>query len=96
MLFARLIPLVRSFISLAAGLAEMALGKFALFTVLGCGIWCTTLAALGYSLGSSWHKVAKGFSFVGYLALGLAILAIVAAFALRIRAVRRERIDRAR
>ena len=95
-LFARLIPLVRSFISLAAGLAEMALGKFSLFTVLGCGIWCTTLAALGYSLGSSWHKVAKGFSYVGYLALGLAILAIVTAFALRIRAVRRERIDRAR
>jgi len=35
-LFGRLIPLVRSFVSLAAGLAEMARGKFAIFTVIGC------------------------------------------------------------
>ena len=93
-LFARLIPLVRSFISLAAGLAEMALGQLSLFTVLGCGILVhhvRATRALGYSLGSSWHKVAKGFSYVGYLALGLAILAIVTAFALRVRAARRAR-----
>src|SRR5271165_267310 len=52
-LFGRFIPLLRSFVSFAAGLGEMAIAKFVLFTVIGCAIWCTALALLGKSLGSS-------------------------------------------
>lgn len=90
-LFGRLIPLVRSFISLAAGLAEMVLGKFAVFTVIGCAIWCATLASIGYSLGSSWHHVVKDFSFAGYIALGLVVLAIAAVLLHRLSVIREER-----
>ena len=46
-LFGRFIPLLRSFVSFAAGLGEMAIGKFLAFTVVGCAIWCTALASLG-------------------------------------------------
>ena len=90
-LIARFIPLVRSFISVAAGLGEMALGKFAVFTVIGCAAWCAALASIGYSLGSSYEHVIKGFSYAGYIAIVLVVLAIVALFLHRLRVVRAER-----
>jgi membrane protein DedA with SNARE-associated domain len=90
-LFGRFVPLLRSFVSLAAGLAEMALGKFLLFTVIGCTIWCAALTGLGYSLGSSYHHVLKDFSDAGYVVAAVVIIAIIFAFAHRIRAVRAQR-----
>jgi membrane protein DedA with SNARE-associated domain len=90
-LFGRFIPLLRSFVSLAAGLGEMALGKFVLFTVIGCTVWDAALAGLGYSLGSSYKHVLKDFSDAGYAIAAIAILAVIFAFAQRIRAVRQER-----
>ena len=54
----RLIPGVRQYISLPAGLARMSLGRFALYTALGAGIWVTVLALLGYFLGAHEEQVA--------------------------------------
>lgn len=90
-LFARLVPLVRSFISLAAGLAEMSRVKFALLTLLGCAIWCAALASIGYSLGSSWHHVIKDFSYAGYVAIVLVVLAVAVVFYHRLTTLRKER-----
>ncbi len=50
----RLIPGVRQYISLPAGLAKMPIWRFALYTGLGAGIWVSVLAILGYEIGS--HK----------------------------------------
>jgi len=94
-LFARFIPLVRSFISLAAGLAEMALAKFAVFTVIGCTIWCAVLAAVGYSLAGQWSSIEKDFSYAGYVAALLVVLAVAFLFWHRIRVVRAERAEQA-
>jgi len=55
----RLIPGVRQYISMPAGLARMHLGKFSLYTVLGAGIWVTVLALLGYYLGANEDQVAQ-------------------------------------
>jgi membrane protein DedA with SNARE-associated domain len=55
--FSRMIPVVRAFISLPAGVAEMPLGKFTLYTFLGSLPWTFGLAAAGYALGSQWTKV---------------------------------------
>src|SRR3984957_12537540 len=66
-LFGRFIPLLRSFVSLAAGLGEMAVGKFLAFTVLGCAIWCAALASIGYNLASTYTSVVNGFSYAGYV-----------------------------
>src|SRR3984957_11723483 len=90
-LFGRFIPLLRSFVSFAAGLGEMALPKFAVFTVIGCAVWCTALCSLGYSLGSSYNHVLKAFSFAGYVIGALAVLAVVVVFWHRLRAYRSQR-----
>jgi membrane protein DedA with SNARE-associated domain len=75
-LFGRFIPLLRSFVSFAAGLGEMAPLKFLAFTVIGCTVWCTALVSLGYSLGASYNHVLKGFSYAGYVLAALAVLAV--------------------
>jgi membrane protein DedA with SNARE-associated domain len=90
-LFGRFVPLLRSFVSFAAGLGEMAVAKFLLFTVIGCAIWCTALTSLGYSLGSSYNHVLKAFSYAGYVAAVLAVIAIALVFVHRVRVVRQER-----
>ena len=87
-LFGRFIPLLRSFVSFAAGLGEMAFAKFLLFTVIGCAIWCTALTCLGYSLGGTYHHVLNGFSYAGYIAAALFVLAVVALFLHRFRVLR--------
>jgi membrane protein DedA with SNARE-associated domain len=90
-LFGRFIPLLRSFVSFAAGLGEMAIAKFAVFTIVGCAVWCAALVSLGYSLGSSYNHVLKAFSDVGYVAAALAVIAVVVLFLHRLRVVREER-----
>ena len=94
-LFGRFVPLLRSFVSFAAGLGEMALAKFSLFTIIGCAVWCTALCSLGYSLGSSYNHVLKAFSFAGYILAALAVVAIAVVFWHRLREYRSQR-DRER
>lgn len=89
-LFGRFIPLLRSFVSLAAGLGEMTFGKFIGFTVVGVVVWCGVLASIGYSLGASWHHVIKVFSDAGYVAAALLVLAVVVVIVHRVRVVRAE------
>lgn len=89
--FGRLIPLLRSFVSLAAGLGEMGIVKFEIFTILGSAIFVATLASIGYSLGASWHHVINGFSYAGYVLAAIAVVMILALIAHRIRTLRAER-----
>jgi len=53
----RLMPLIRSFISLPAGIAKMRMGKFLIYTFAGSFIWCTALSFGGYLLGQNWEKI---------------------------------------
>ncbi len=53
----RLLPVIRTFISLPAGVARMPFGRFTLYTVLGCLPWTFALAGLGYALGENWTAV---------------------------------------
>jgi membrane protein DedA with SNARE-associated domain len=89
--FGRFVPFVRSFISIAAGIGEMAVAKFLFFTVAACTIWCGALASIGFALGSSWHRIITDFSYVGYLAAGLVIILALLFVVHRLRQVRLER-----
>jgi membrane protein DedA with SNARE-associated domain len=53
---ARLLPVVRSFVALPAGFAEMNMWKFQLYTFAGSWIWCFGLAYLGERLGDKWES----------------------------------------
>ena len=53
----RLLPVVRTFISLPAGIARMHFTKFLIYTFLGSFIWCTGLAYGGYLLGEHWEQI---------------------------------------
>lgn len=59
--FSRLLPAVRTFISLPAGLAEMNLWKFSIYTFLGSLIWSTFLTCIGFYLGENWHGLEEYF-----------------------------------
>ena len=80
-LFCRVIPLVRSLISIPAGMSNMNFCQFLLFTTIGTLVWNTVLVNLGASVGSNWHQIVEYmdvFSNVVYAILGLLfILAIV-------------------
>ncbi len=53
----RLLPVVRTFISLPAGIARMNFPKFLIYTFLGSFPWCLGLAYAGYQLGAHWEQV---------------------------------------
>jgi membrane protein DedA with SNARE-associated domain len=53
----RLLPVVRTFISLPAGIARMNVPKFLIYTFIGSMIWCSALSYGGYLLGEHWEKL---------------------------------------
>lgn len=59
--FGRLVPLVRSLISIPAGMSNMKFGLFLLFTTLGTLIWNTVLVSVGAAVGDNWDEI------VGYM-----------------------------
>lgn len=75
-LFGRLVPLVRAFVSLPAGVAKMPLGRFTAFSLVGSLPWIIGLALAGEALGSEWTTVRKGFEYVDYAVLALAVVGI--------------------
>jgi membrane protein DedA with SNARE-associated domain len=81
----RLVPVVRTFISLPAGFAGMPPGRFGLYTTLGCIPWTAALGVAGYALGANWQNVASGFHGPTYVIAGLIVAALAAAVALRLR-----------
>lgn len=76
-LFGRMVPLVRAFVSLPAGVAKMPLGRFTVLSLIGSIPWVAALAFAGHALGGEWKTVRKGFEYVDYAVLALALAAIV-------------------
>jgi len=73
----RLIPGLRQYISLPAGLARMPIGRFILFTGLGAGIWASVLALLGYVIGNNQEAIGRSLHRITiYTAVGIVILVI--------------------
>jgi len=82
-LFGRLVPLVRAFVSLPAGVAKMPLGRFTVLSLIGTIPWVVGLAFAGHALGGDWTSVRKGFEYVDYAILLLLVIGIVYAIVRR-------------
>jgi membrane protein DedA with SNARE-associated domain len=76
-LFGRVVPLVRAFVSLPAGIAKMPLGRFSVLTTIGSIPWVVALAYAGKALGSEWKTVRSGFEYVDYAIVALVVVGIV-------------------
>ncbi|HUM05669.1 MAG TPA: DedA family protein [Terriglobales bacterium] len=69
---ARLLPVIRTFIALPAGIARMSRAKFHIYTFLGSWPWCLALAWAGYKLGENWRALGKYFhQFDAVIGIGL-------------------------
>jgi membrane protein DedA with SNARE-associated domain len=85
-LVGRVIPVIRTFISLPAGFAAMPAGTFGLYTVLGAIPWTAALAIAGYALGANWEHVANDFHGPTYAIAGILVVGLVVVIVRRRRA----------
>ena len=89
--FGRLLPVVRTFISLPAGLARMPAGRFGIYTLLGCIPWTAALAWTGYLVGANWGSVVTALHGPSYALAALCGLLVIFAIVMLLRRRRRER-----
>jgi len=83
--FGRLLPVVRTFISLPAGIARMAPVRFGIYTLAGCIPWTAALAVAGYAVGANWRHLASAFHGVSYAFAAVVILLAVVGVAVLVR-----------
>jgi membrane protein DedA with SNARE-associated domain len=87
---ARMIPFVRAFASLVAGLVDVPPVRFGVLSAVGTVIYVVVLSSIGYSLGSEWSKINHGLTVVSYILVALVVVAIIAVVLYRLREFRRE------
>jgi membrane protein DedA with SNARE-associated domain len=90
-LLGRVTPVVRSFVSIPAGVFEVRLGRYTLMTLIGSAAWAFALSGVGYGLGSSYERFHHGFRIADYL---VAAGVVAFAFWLLLRRRRSSRLDR--
>jgi membrane protein DedA with SNARE-associated domain len=74
--FSRMLPIIRTFISLPAGVAKMPFGRFTLLTLAGCVPWVLGLALAGEAVGSEWTSIRKDFDYVDYAVIALVVIGV--------------------
>jgi membrane protein DedA with SNARE-associated domain len=75
--FSRMLPIVRTFISLPAGVARMPFWRFTVYTLLGCIPWVFLLGFIGQQVGANWTKWKDGLHYVDYTVAALIVVGIV-------------------
>jgi membrane protein DedA with SNARE-associated domain len=86
----RMLPVIRAFISIVAGLVDVPAGQFGLLSLVGTVIYATVLSVIGYEVGSAWHSISHDISIGGYVIVVLLVVAIAGFVVYRLREVRRE------
>ncbi len=75
--FSRLVPVVRSFISIPAGVVRMPLGRFTMLSFLGTLPWCFGFAGAGLALGTGWERFHHAWRYADYVVVALAAAAVL-------------------
>lgn len=93
--FSRLLPVVRTYISLPAGMTKMSFGKFCAYTFLGSLPWCLLLAYLGYQLGNNYTTLSGPLHYLDGVIAVVAVVLVVLYIWRHIRNDRRARVEHA-
>ena len=83
----RVLPVVRSFVAIPAGIARMPVGRYTALTIPGSAAWCFALAGVGWALGANWETFHHAFRYADY-AVAAAIIGIVVLLVVRRRSSR--------
>jgi membrane protein DedA with SNARE-associated domain len=75
--FARMLPIIRTFISLPAGVARMPFWKFSVLTLAGCVPWIFMLTFIGKQVGANWEDWKNSLHYVDYTVLALIVVGVV-------------------
>jgi membrane protein DedA with SNARE-associated domain len=87
-LISRVTPVVRSFISIPAGVVRMPLGRYTVLTTPGSALWAFALAGIGWALGASWEEFHHQFRYAEYAVAAAIVIVVVAALVRHRRASR--------
>jgi membrane protein DedA with SNARE-associated domain len=87
---ARMLPFVRAFASVVAGIVEVPPIRFGILSLVGTLIYVATLASIGYKLGGEWTKFNHTFSQATYVLVALVAVAVIFFVVHRLREFRRE------
>jgi membrane protein DedA with SNARE-associated domain len=85
-LLGRCVPLIRSVVSIPAGLARMPLWRFTALTAIGSGVWNAVFIGLGWYLGENWDQVESAMGPASYVVLALVLVGIAWLVVRRLRA----------
>ena len=72
----RLTPVIRSFVSIPAGVMEVPFVRYTVLTLAGSAIWCFGFAGVGLAVGASWEDFQHGFHYVDYLVAAVVVAAV--------------------
>ncbi len=86
----RMLPVIRAFTSIVAGLVEVPALQFGLLSLVGTVLYVVAFSLIGYELGGAWHSISHAVSIGGYVIVALVVLAIAGLIAYRLREVRKE------
>jgi membrane protein DedA with SNARE-associated domain len=86
----RLTPLVRSFVSIPAGVLEAPFIRYVVLTLAGSAIWCFAFAGAGWAAGASWEQIHNASSYADYVVVA-AVVAVAAWLVVRL--IRRRRVS---
>lgn len=75
--FSRLLPIIRTFISLPAGISRMNFPKFIIYTVLGSAIWSAFLGYLGFKMGENWQVIRSYYHYADYAMVAAVVIFIL-------------------
>lgn len=91
-LIGRVVPVVRSLVSVPAGVARMPMVAFVAFTALGSGVYNAVLVGLGYVLGDRWTDIGRWSDLINAVIVGALVLLVAVGVARRLRSNRRRRL----
>ncbi len=94
--FSRMIPLLRTFISLPAGITKMPFWQFSLFTFLGSLPWAALIIYIGAKLGANYEEITakyKGIEYFVFVGLAAALIFWIGRFIVEQRTIKRERAE---